>query len=61
MSHGKLSKLMVKESYKIPKKTALAIMVEYKKYSTMYRLSGSGECFKLTPEMLRVIEEQKVS
>ena len=46
------------EGYRVPKQTVWATIQKYKTRGTIFHIPGSGRPFKLTREMLDVIEEQ---
>ena len=58
LSFGKISKVLKEEGMQVPKKTVWMTVQKYVKHGTLERLPGSGGKFKLTPEILSIIENR---
>jgi len=53
-----VAKVLAAEGYIISKQAVWATIRKYKMHGTLSRLPGSGRRFKLTPDILAIIEEQ---
>ena len=58
VSYGNIARILAAEGYIVPKETVWATIKKYKDHGTLCRLPGSGGRFKLTPEVLAMIEER---
>ena len=58
VSCGNIARVLAAEGYRVPKQTVWATTKKYKDHGTLSRLPGSGRRFKLTPEVLAMIEER---
>ena len=58
LSYGRIAQVLAAEGLKVPKKTVWTTVSKYKARGTLSRLPGSGGRFKLTPEVLDIIEAQ---
>ena len=58
ISYGAVTKVLVAEGYRVSKQAVWATIRKYKTHGTLSRLPGSGRRFKLTPEVLAIIEER---
>ena len=58
LSYGKVSKALKEKGLTVCRQTVWKVVNRYKKYGTICRLPGSGGSFKMTPEMLKLIEDQ---
>ncbi len=58
VSYGNVSQVLATEGFCISKKTVWTTIQKYEEHETISHLPGSGRPFKLTREMLDVIEEQ---
>ena len=58
VSHLNIAKVLAAEGYWVPRQTVWATIKRYKNHGTLCHLPGSGRRFKLTPEVLALIEEQ---
>ena len=58
ISYGNIVEVLKAEGLKVPKKTVWKTIQKYKSHGTIYRLPGSGRPFKLSDDVITLIEEQ---
>ena len=58
VSYGNIAQVLAAEGYRVPKQTVWAAIKKYKDHRTLCCLPGSGQHFKLTPEILAMFEDQ---
>ena len=58
LSYGGVVKALEEEQLKATKRTVWMTVKRYKNHGTIFRLPGSGRGFKLTPNMLRLLEDR---
>ena len=58
ISYGNVAKVLAAEGYTVPKQTIWPTIRKYNMHGTLSCLSGSGHRFKLTPNILAIIEVQ---
>ena len=58
ISYGNITKVLAAEGYRGPKQTVWDTIRKYKTHTTLSRLPGSGHRFKLTSDILAIIEDQ---
>ena len=58
ISYGNVVRVLKAEGLVVPKKTVWKTIQKYKTHGTICRLPGSGRPFKLTGDMLKLIEDR---
>lgn len=57
VSYGNIAKVLAADRLKVPKKTIWATIKKGKEYGTLSHFPGSGRRFKLTLEILAIIDK----